>query len=189
MDYVNQLIAQAFEHIDKDTYKGKLGLRFVEMLEREKEKNKDQPADLGLNEEFVRKVKFLSDCEKINDLAWVDYRGWNTFSFDFQNLFVKLVDPLFASSGVYFQYSKFTENREPLISKSSLDTVVLVMVDGACFQLACMSTNSKIYNWMSSSSFKKISADYRKRVILSMANSENGVVIKTVERTKEDGND
>lgn len=189
MDYVNQLIAQAFEHVDKDTYRGKLGIRFVEMLEREKEKNKDQPIDSGLNEEFVRKVKFLSDCEKVNDFAWVDYRGWNTLSFEFQNLFVKLVDPLFTSSGVYFQYAKFTENTETLIPKLNTYTVILVMTDGACFQFACIGANSSIYNWMSSSSFKKVSADYRKRVILSMANSEKGIVIKTIERSKEENDE
>lgn len=186
MDSVDELIMRSFQAVDKESKGGTLGTKFMEMLERKKEQQQVSTLD-DLDEDFVRKVQFLAECEKQKDLAWFDYVSWRTLTVNFQDLFERTIDPLFSSSGIYFQYSKWQANIEALMRKSEFDAVVLVCQDGDCFQFVAMASNSTNYNWMSVSAFRKLSMDYNKRLLISMANSERGVVIRHIERLVQEG--
>lgn len=180
MNVVEQLILQAFEHVDKDYVSGKLGSKFLEMLARDRQKKQGKEEEFLSEEDeiYVKKVRFLTECEKVNDLGWLDHSSWNTFTPDFRNLFERLVDPLFSGSGYYFKYSAFFENARALISKQHFDSVIYVLRDGAGYFVVCISASSKQYNWMGSQNFDKTLVRFQEQVCVSMANSSQGPIIK-----------
>jgi hypothetical protein len=170
--------------VDREYLNGKLGGVFLEMAERKIADDK-QLGTVDIDEEFAKKVRFLRECEQNNDLAWIDFTSWRLLSSDFKTQFESILEPLFIGSGIYFRWTPFHSNLRHLVSCSHGDTLIFVLRDGNSYRVACVSPESKEYNWFSNVKFKESTEKFNATLHLGMINTSSGVIIKKFEQQQQ----
>jgi len=160
MDPILKYIEDVFENSERN-YIGTLGEKFVELLDTYK--TIKSPL---ISTELDKKIKYLTQCEEKDDLAWFDFSSWNLLPNLFKIEFDNTIDPLHWSGAAFFSYSNFLSHNE--LMNLLTDTSILYVLKDTKSRHIVHIVDLVMWKWMAENKFRNFQLDFNKRILCVM---------------------
>jgi hypothetical protein len=181
MDILSEFIIAKFRE-DPGAFDGKLGSQIYARAVEGALKSIPEDTLSDMDPELREKFGFLKSCEIELDLGWMGFASWNTLSPAFRSHFTVHLDPLLWGS-VYFQFSKFKEVQEGLMTFEHRDTSLYILREVGGYQLVSISARTRNLNLISHKKFDSIQRAIKAKILYSLGESGGGkIVTSTIDR-------
>jgi hypothetical protein len=178
-DLLSELVLSKFR-ANPESFDGKLGEKlYAVVVENGLKRVVKEEIPIDVAPELLAKFQFLKACEKDSDLGWMGMASWHILSPAFRSRFSVILEPLMWGS-VYFQFSKFKEIQDGLLSFENGGVSLFVLREIGGFQVVCLSSTVRNLNLVSNKQFDAIRSKIASRIVYSVGQSSDGRILMSL---------